>query len=62
MSIDAGLRAVDAVISSPNWDIARLMMAAADRAMQEFQTKPGLPQGYAFGIDNPCRTYFGATH
>jgi hypothetical protein len=61
MSIADGLSMVDAVLKNPVWDIRRLMAAAAQRASQELQTKAGLPQGVAFGIDTPCKTYYGVT-
>lgn len=59
MPIAQGLQAVDAVLSSPNWDINRLILAARDRA-QQLGTGAGLPQGYAFGL-NSCGTFYGAT-
>jgi len=60
MPIAQGLQAVDAVLSSPNWDINRLLMAARDRA-QLLGTGSGLPSGYAFGLNN-CGTYYGVTN
>jgi hypothetical protein len=53
------MQAVDAVLSSPNWDINRLLLAARDRA-QQLGTAAGLPQGCAFGL-NSCGTYYGVT-
>jgi hypothetical protein len=61
MAIGDGLNAIDAVIKNPIWDMQRLWAAAADRATQELTPKAGLPPGCAFGIDNPCQTYYGAT-
>ncbi len=61
MPINDGLNAADPILHAPVWDMGRLMNEAAVRASQELQTKAGLPQGYAFGIETPCNTKYGVT-
>jgi hypothetical protein len=60
MSIPEGLKAVNDVITSPNWDMARLIDAASKRANQELTPPTGFAPGIFFGVP-ACRTFYGAT-
>ena len=57
MPIQQGMSAVDAILTSPNWDIQRLILAARERA-QQMGTGPGLSPGNTFGL-NSCGTWYG---
>jgi hypothetical protein len=61
MAIPDGLRAVNEVITAPNWDMNRLIEKAAEIANQELGPAPGYPRGTFFGL-HACRTEYGLSN
>jgi hypothetical protein len=59
MPIADGLKAVNDVITAPNWDMGRLINKASERANQELTPPPGFFPGIFFGLPE-CGTFYGA--